>query len=218
MPKFVKNDDRPACNSWAPGHYEHVCPTCKEHFVGDKRAVECADCAYSAAVPAADFASHIVVREEGEPRDDVLWVCEQCWPTTNEVLTLGRLLSLSKFCGICGYVSRNMDDLNPIWKSWIAKVLWRHWKDHTLDTKKPEERASGQVYPCTPRQFETACKDKTECEDPNHYNVMQQIHANQAAFDKRLKEEGKVRCGICHKDFNPQEIVSHLEICKGNKP
>jgi hypothetical protein len=46
-----KNDSRPMRYSWAPGGYIHNCPTCKENFVGDKRAQICADCAYALPDP-----------------------------------------------------------------------------------------------------------------------------------------------------------------------
>lgn len=48
--KRMKPDDsRPQRLGWAPGGYMRLCRQCEEHFVGDKRAVQCADCAYSAA-------------------------------------------------------------------------------------------------------------------------------------------------------------------------
>jgi hypothetical protein len=39
-------DNRPARGAWAPGHYVCKCSYCSKHFIGDKRAVTCADCAY----------------------------------------------------------------------------------------------------------------------------------------------------------------------------
>ena len=39
-------DERPRRGLWAPGGYDHKCIRCSELFIGDKRAVECADCAY----------------------------------------------------------------------------------------------------------------------------------------------------------------------------
>lgn len=42
----AKKDDRGRCNGWAPGNYTNICMDCKKLFVGDKRAVQCADCAY----------------------------------------------------------------------------------------------------------------------------------------------------------------------------
>ena len=41
-----KADKRPQRRAWAPGNYYHECCVCGEAFIGDKRAVECADCAY----------------------------------------------------------------------------------------------------------------------------------------------------------------------------
>lgn len=43
----VKDDTRPALGGWSPGHYLCRCGLCKSLFGGDKRAVTCADCAYT---------------------------------------------------------------------------------------------------------------------------------------------------------------------------
>ena len=42
----LKNGTRPPKNGWAAGDYECICYSCKEHFVGDKRAMSCEACAY----------------------------------------------------------------------------------------------------------------------------------------------------------------------------
>lgn len=39
-------DQRPRRDGWAPGSYECQCVHCDERFIGDKRAVSCATCAY----------------------------------------------------------------------------------------------------------------------------------------------------------------------------
>jgi len=44
MPKC---DERPPRGWWAGGEYMNVCRKCGAHFIGDKRAGHCADCAYS---------------------------------------------------------------------------------------------------------------------------------------------------------------------------
>lgn len=44
--KRWKEDSRPARNLWAPGKYVQTCPKCGDSYMGDKRAEECADCAY----------------------------------------------------------------------------------------------------------------------------------------------------------------------------
>lgn len=44
-----KEDSRPRRRAWAPGKYMSKCWNCKGTFIGDKRAMECADCAYAAA-------------------------------------------------------------------------------------------------------------------------------------------------------------------------
>lgn len=46
MVRGYKTDDRPHRGSWAPGNYCCRCHCCDEKFIGDKRAMECADCAY----------------------------------------------------------------------------------------------------------------------------------------------------------------------------
>ena len=43
----AKIDDRPQLGFWAPGNYINRCTQCEDLFIGDKRAVVCADCAYS---------------------------------------------------------------------------------------------------------------------------------------------------------------------------
>jgi len=39
-------DNRPKKYGWCPGNYTCNCFQCKKDFIGDKRSVECADCAY----------------------------------------------------------------------------------------------------------------------------------------------------------------------------
>ena len=46
-----KEDHRPPRGGWADGYYMCRCCKCDDVFIGDKRAVICADCAY--AVPCA---------------------------------------------------------------------------------------------------------------------------------------------------------------------
>lgn len=43
---LVNMDARPARYGWAPGSYICRCHDCKEQFIGDKRAILCAPCAY----------------------------------------------------------------------------------------------------------------------------------------------------------------------------
>lgn len=47
MSLTYKKDSRPKRGAWAPGEYLCKCGKCGEQFQGDKRAVRCADCAYS---------------------------------------------------------------------------------------------------------------------------------------------------------------------------
>ena len=46
-----KTDERPKRGAWAPGKYLNRCRKCEAGFVGDKRAMICADCAYSGPAP-----------------------------------------------------------------------------------------------------------------------------------------------------------------------
>ena len=45
--ELTKKDERPPKGGWAPGFYECNCLSCGIAFEGDKRARQCADCAYS---------------------------------------------------------------------------------------------------------------------------------------------------------------------------
>jgi hypothetical protein len=46
--ELVTNRDvRPPRNGWAKGFYSRNCHMCHEAFVGDKRAITCAECAYT---------------------------------------------------------------------------------------------------------------------------------------------------------------------------
>ena len=38
--------NKPQRGGWAPGNYICHCSQCDQDFIGDKRAVVCADCAY----------------------------------------------------------------------------------------------------------------------------------------------------------------------------
>lgn len=42
----LEGDKRPQRHGWAPGNYFCRCHDCKEQFIGDKRAILCAPCAY----------------------------------------------------------------------------------------------------------------------------------------------------------------------------
>jgi hypothetical protein len=42
-------DERPQKGFWAPGYYQRKCITCGNMFMGDKRALDCAECAYKEA-------------------------------------------------------------------------------------------------------------------------------------------------------------------------
>jgi len=41
-----KEDNREPKGGWAKGNYTSTCHYCKEMYIGDKRSVTCADCAY----------------------------------------------------------------------------------------------------------------------------------------------------------------------------
>lgn len=44
--KTLIADKRPQLGSWAAGDYHNICINCKKSFIGDKRALNCAACAY----------------------------------------------------------------------------------------------------------------------------------------------------------------------------
>jgi len=46
-----KEDKRPAKNGWVPGDYMALCLSCRDRFIGAKRCVTCADCAYTLSDP-----------------------------------------------------------------------------------------------------------------------------------------------------------------------
>jgi hypothetical protein len=43
---FPDRDKRPLLGGWASGYYTGICCICKDEFMGDKRAIQCAPCAY----------------------------------------------------------------------------------------------------------------------------------------------------------------------------
>lgn len=54
MPHPITNpvpDERPKRKGWAPGPYICVCLVCRQQFIGDKRAIDCAPCAYAGWKP-----------------------------------------------------------------------------------------------------------------------------------------------------------------------
>lgn len=55
-----KRDDRPQRGAWAPGNYCCSCCTCDAKFIGDKRAHECADCAYDPTTRPPEYTAHVI--------------------------------------------------------------------------------------------------------------------------------------------------------------
>ncbi|MEQ9091811.1 MAG: hypothetical protein RIE52_12015 [Balneola sp.] len=51
----LKIDDREPKNGWAKGTYHCTCGKCGDDFMGDKRAVRCADCAYCSEAGCCPF-------------------------------------------------------------------------------------------------------------------------------------------------------------------
>ena len=47
MTAQLETDQRPQRFAWAPGNYIAKCSCCGKRFIGDKRAVLCAPCAYN---------------------------------------------------------------------------------------------------------------------------------------------------------------------------
>lgn len=43
---WIKPDKRKPKDGWATGYYANKCLSCKREFTGDKRATQCAPCAY----------------------------------------------------------------------------------------------------------------------------------------------------------------------------
>lgn len=48
---MAPDDNRPPRGRWAAGMYTCVCTGCERAFAGDKRASECAECAYARPEP-----------------------------------------------------------------------------------------------------------------------------------------------------------------------
>lgn len=51
LPRDAKQDTRPRRGRWAPGNYLNSCVMCDTWFIGEKRAGQCADCAYGPELP-----------------------------------------------------------------------------------------------------------------------------------------------------------------------
>lgn len=85
-----KQDNRPQRYGWAPGNYICRCVKCEAGFIGDKRAVHCADCAYampeegtnygremSEATWAVILANRVLDRVNADPDDDLAILARQ---------------------------------------------------------------------------------------------------------------------------------------------
>lgn len=71
-PKPTEVDQRPKRLSWAPGGYSCECFECNRRFIGDKRAMLCAPCAYMS--DETDFNRRKILKRIGRCR---LWCCIQ---------------------------------------------------------------------------------------------------------------------------------------------
>ncbi len=76
LPEY-KSDTRPAAGGWAPGNYMNRCFRCGGGFIGDKRAMLCADCAYASiaeqfAKVALDKVKERTASGESDENDDAL--------------------------------------------------------------------------------------------------------------------------------------------------
>lgn len=72
----LKDDQRPRKGGWAPGSYFCTCNTCGVQFTGDKRAITCADCAYSKAEPEMQKQDIVTQLREacvGHPHARISW-------------------------------------------------------------------------------------------------------------------------------------------------
>jgi hypothetical protein len=65
MDANFKHDVRAKRNGWAPGDYLCACQSCGCRFIGDKRARQCADCAY-----AIEESLHDAIKEEPMSKHD----------------------------------------------------------------------------------------------------------------------------------------------------
>lgn len=65
-------DTRPPNGAWAPGNYECLCVSCRESFIGDKRAMACAECAYNDGWRPIKSA----------PKHERILVCNELWGDT----------------------------------------------------------------------------------------------------------------------------------------
>ena len=68
----AKESTRPAHGSWAPGDYMCQCVGCRSIFIGDKRALHCADCAYALPDTKAALDTERAARFGAEARVKVL--------------------------------------------------------------------------------------------------------------------------------------------------
>lgn len=87
-----KISHRPSRGLWAPGNYSCQCSNCGDPFIGFKRAVHCADCAYSmtVATPLPPPETDVVGEGPGfEPkvRARRCETCEYWGPTLNDTFT-----------------------------------------------------------------------------------------------------------------------------------
>jgi hypothetical protein len=92
--KNWEGDKRPKRFGWAPGSYMNNCQ-CGETFIGDKRAIMCADCAY--ALPDRDPS----VPRQVEVTDEMLTAAMRAFEPMSSVLRY-REKDKWHFCDMMG--------------------------------------------------------------------------------------------------------------------
>lgn len=114
---FKPLDGRPRRHGWAPGEYFTKCSQCNCQFIGDKRAWNCADCAYK------NYDAEIAAEQEleadlavlGKAVDDLVRITHKMnahwWidPATGEDLRKQPLMVPVKLALIHGEVSEALE-------------------------------------------------------------------------------------------------------------
>lgn len=92
--KVWNADTRLALAGWAPGHYLRKCFKCQLTFLGDKRALACAPCAYNdkPKMKANPLTDHITITVRKSERDEKITETER--PETVRLEITMRVLEL----------------------------------------------------------------------------------------------------------------------------
>lgn len=112
----LKEDDRPRKGGWAPGSYHCQCHSCGEFFIGDKRAITCADCAYGldtskivdATITVSSHSELKRVCEEFIYKHQIS-CAESCYQMDSTVIAAPELVEA--VCNVLGYYDEDTDTL-----------------------------------------------------------------------------------------------------------